>query len=354
MSKVFKSLKSGGLKSILGLAAPLVLGPAGLGLTGGTLMGASALTGAGLGALGGGGLKGALLGGAGGALSGGLGSNLVGRLAPGISDVAKSSLSGMLSGAVTGAGGGLKNALMGGAMGGLGGYVTGGGSIPGLGKMGTDTINWNDGTSSTIGGTGILGKLQGNMSNASAWSKAAPVVSGGLDMYAQDKAASELEEQQRRALGYITPIMNETFDPGDLSQTPGYQFQLDQGQKALDRVSASRGSYFSGQSMKDAMDYSQGLADQTFNDAYQRWLSDRNQRLSAAGAAAGITQGIGSTRANSTLNKSQSLAQSLSALMGQLGGGTTAYNPKTGTYYDPRSAQTSNWEELLRKLSVKS
>jgi|GEM_PF-2832545 len=141
-----------------------------------------------------------------------------------------------------------------------------------------------------------------------------PVLSAGLDIYAQDQAAAELEKQQRRAMGMITPIMNEEFDGGDLSQTPGYQFNLDQGQQAIDRAASARGGYFSGQALRDATQFSQGLAQQTYQDAYNNWLNDRNQRLGAAGAAAGIQQGIGSTRANSILNQGQTLGQSMSAL----------------------------------------
>lgn len=68
MSKFKKILKKAG--PLLSIAAPILLGPAGLGLTGMSLVGASAAAGAALGAASGGGLKGALIGGATGAVGG--------------------------------------------------------------------------------------------------------------------------------------------------------------------------------------------------------------------------------------------------------------------------------------------
>lgn len=356
--KVFK-----GVKSIAGFALPAaaMLIP-GIGPVAGAALGAAG------GALSGGGLKGALLGGVTGGLGAGGANSIVSSLAPGLSQAATKGLSGALTGSVAGlaSGAGVKGALLGGALGGTGGYIMGGGNIPGLGSMG-DTIDWNDGTTSRIGGSGVLGSISkgtsalGNLVSGgtnptigggqSSYSLASPVVSGALDIYSQNKAADELERQQLAALGYITPIMNERFNPGDLEQTPGYQFNLSQGQQALDRANSARGSYFSGQALTDAAKYSQGLAQQTYQDAYNNWLSDRNQRLGAAGAAAGITQGIGETRATNALNTGQTLAQSASALLGGLGGGNV-YNPKTGTYYDPSAQQQGGVDinMILRQL----
>ena len=352
-----------GVKKIAGFALPAaaMLIP-GIGPVAGAALGAAG------GALSGGGLKGALLGGVTGGLGAGGANSIVGSLAPGLSQAATKGLSGALTGSVAGlaSGAGLKGALIGGGLGGLGGYAMGGGDIPGLGSMG-DTINWNDGTASRIGGSGVLGAI-GNGTTAlgnltaggtnpnigggqSSYSLASPVVSGALDIYSQNKAADELESQQLAALVYITPIMNERFTPGDLEQTPGYQFNLSQGQQALDRAASARGSYFSGQALTDAAKYSQGLAQQTYQDAYNNWLGDRNQRLGAAGAAAGITQGIGETRATNALNTGQTLAQSASALLGGLGGGNV-YNPKTGTYYDPSAQQQGGIDinQILRQM----
>ena len=69
-----------------------------------------------------------------------------------------------------------------------------------------------------------------------------------------------------------------TFTPGDLTQDPGYQFRLAQGEQALGRKQSAGGNYFSGQALKEAQQYGQGLADQTYNDAYNRDL-ERQRNL---------------------------------------------------------------------------
>jgi hypothetical protein len=51
---------------------------------------------------------------------------------------------------------------------------------------------------------------------------------------------------------------------------PGYQFQMDQGQQALDRTAAARGQFQSGETGLDTLRFSQGLADQ----GWQKWLQN--------------------------------------------------------------------------------
>lgn len=67
----------------------------------------------------------------------------------------------------------------------------------------------------------------------------------------------------------------------DAFQTgPGYDFRMDEGMKALQRLNASRGRLDSGNTMIDAMGFAGGLADQE----YGTWL-DRLSRQQDFGAA---------------------------------------------------------------------
>jgi hypothetical protein len=344
------------LKKALGIALPLAatfipgIGPF-----------AGAALGAGGGLLSGGGLKGALLGGLSGGLGGGLGNSIAG--AAGLSGTGANVLSKALTGAASGAmnGGGLKGALLGSAMGGAGGYFGGGGNLGGLlGEaptkidLGGHSLGGALAGNAGGGGTGILGAMAGmgmGGGSSSYSNMAAPALSGGINALAGDSAADALEKQQMQALGLMKPFMNEQFDPGNLQNTPGYQFNLDQGTKALNQAAAARGNYFSGQALTDATQFASGLADQTYNNAYQQWLADRSQRMQAAGAAGGLMQGIGETRATNILNQGQNASQSLSALLGQLGGGTQAYNPQNGTYYNPQQGNGGiDLQQLLKML----
>lgn len=61
----------------------------------------------------------------------------------------------------------------------------------------------------------------------------------------------------------------------DFEADPGYQFRLEEGMKGLMGSAAARGALGSGETMKDAMKYSQGLASQEFGNAYARFQNDR-------------------------------------------------------------------------------
>ena len=54
------------------------------------------------------------------------------------------------------------------------------------------------------------------------------------------------------------------------TSNPAYQFQLKQGQQALDRSSAARGMGYSGAQMKASQEYGQGLASQQYDKEYNR------------------------------------------------------------------------------------
>lgn len=53
---------------------------------------------------------------------------------------------------------------------------------------------------------------------------------------------------------------------------PGFQFRLEQGQKALERSAAARGTGLSGGQMKALTDYAQGSASQEYGNVYNRAL----------------------------------------------------------------------------------
>lgn len=88
---------------------------------------------------------------------------------------------------------------------------------------------------------------------------------------------------------------------GGFKETPGYQFQLAQGMDALQSTAAARGNLLSGATMQGALDYSQGLANQEYNNYLNRLAG-----IGASGqAAAGNQANIG---ANYAANAGNALA----------------------------------------------
>ncbi|HBO9747891.1 tail fiber domain-containing protein [Pseudomonas aeruginosa] len=72
------------------------------------------------------------------------------------------------------------------------------------------------------------------------------------------------------------------FTGQDLENTPGYQFALDQGMRAVQNSSAARGLGLSGAQLKGATQFATGLADQTYGDQYNRALSTYNTNYQTA------------------------------------------------------------------------
>ncbi|MDE1971080.1 MAG: DNA transfer protein p32 [Patescibacteria group bacterium] len=75
-------------------------------------------------------------------------------------------------------------------------------------------------------------------------------------------------------------------------QTPGYQFTLDQGLKAVQNSASARGLGTSGAAMKGASSYATGLADSTYNDVYNRALQTFNTNYNSASQNANRLSGI--------------------------------------------------------------
>jgi hypothetical protein len=64
--------------------------------------------------------------------------------------------------------------------------------------------------------------------------------------------------------------------------TPGYQFTLNQGLKAVQNSAAARGLGSSGAALKGASSYATGLADSTYNDVYNRALQTYQTNYNSA------------------------------------------------------------------------
>lgn len=111
-----------------------------------------------------------------------------------------------------------------------------------------------------------------------------------------------------------------TFSPGDLTQDPGYQFGLTEGEKGLNRSAAARGMYFSPATSKELSTFNQDYAGTKFNDAFSRDQATKSQLYgflsgtSGAGeSAAGQTANLGAQNAATVGNLTTSGAAATAA-----------------------------------------
>lgn len=99
------------------------------------------------------------------------------------------------------------------------------------------------------------------------------------------------------------------FSMADYQADPGYQFRMDQGQQALERSAAARGGLLSGAALKDTARFSQGLASQEYQSAFDRFNTNRSNKMNPLLSLAGSGQvasttagGAGQQYANSAGN----------------------------------------------------
>lgn len=78
----------------------------------------------------------------------------------------------------------------------------------------------------------------------------------------------------------MTPFTDKFHAPtaDEARQTPGYEFALREGQNAIQNSAAARGGLLSTGTLKTLDQYSQGLADTTYSDTYNRAFNEYLQQ----------------------------------------------------------------------------
>jgi len=213
--------------------------------------------------------------------------------------------------------------------------------------------------SGIIGGlVGGAGSLAGGLLGAGAASKAASQQAAALQQalgwqrQVYGTATANLQPYIGGGQSALAQILGALGLPGGVAggptaaynaftQTPAYQFPLQQGMLALNRQLASMGLTGSGAALKDAIGYSQGYASQN----YQNFLS---QLFNVAGAGQtgatalgqigtnigqqnlGALAGVGGAQAAGTVGASNALNMGMGGLLASL-----ITNPPGGTSNSP-------------------
>jgi len=118
------------------------------------------------------------------------------------------------------------------------------------------------------------------------------------------------------------------FNMSDFQQDPGYAFRLSEGQKALDRSAAARGGLISGGALKAATRFGQDMGSQEYQNAFNRYQTNRSNQLQplgnlmASGQSAASNQGsaagqYGTNVGNLTMQAGNAMAA------GQMGSANT-------------------------------
>jgi hypothetical protein len=102
--------------------------------------------------------------------------------------------------------------------------------------------------------------------------------------------------------------LTQKFTGVDMSNDPGYQFRLDQGQQALERSAAARGGVLGGGAAKAETQFAQGFASNEYQNAFNRFTQQQQQKY---GMLAGAAQ-IGQTANNNQTQASENFGGQIS------------------------------------------
>jgi hypothetical protein len=135
----------------------------------------------------------------------------------------------------------------------------------------------------------------------------------------------ELQEPWRKAgeqaLNKLIPLTDYTkFGMNQFQADPGYAFRLSEGQKALERSAAARGGLISGSALKAATRYGQDMGSQEYQNAFNRYQTERAAQLNPLQSLAGV----GQTATNALTNAAGTYGTNMGNLA--LGAGATAGN----------------------------
>jgi hypothetical protein len=84
----------------------------------------------------------------------------------------------------------------------------------------------------------------------------------------------------------------------DFQQDPGYRFRLGEGLKAMSHQAGARGGLISGQTMKGLEDYRQNSASNEYQNAFNRYQTNRSNQLQPLGNLMSTGQAAASNQAS--------------------------------------------------------
>lgn len=126
--------------------------------------------------------------------------------------------------------------------------------------------------------------------------------------------------------------LTKPFDLSMFQQSPAYQFNLDQGMNAINKAASARGNYYAPQTLQDIGKYSQGVASNEFQNAFNNYNTNQNSLFNKLYSVSGSGQnaaaqlgGFGSNAAGQISQNTQAGGNAQAAgIVGMANAGTGA------------------------------
>jgi hypothetical protein len=175
-------------------------------------------------------------------------------------------------------------------------------------------------TPAAIAGSALLGTISSSQAAKAQQQAAQQQAATNLQIFNQQKELqAPWQKAGEAALNKLLPLsMNYTpFGMNQFQQDPGYGFRLTEGMKALDRTAAARGGLLSGSTLKGAQRYGQDLASQEYQNAFNRYQTERAAQLNPLQSLAGLGQSAAGTLTNAAgtygANQNEAIANTANA-----------------------------------------
>ncbi len=135
-------------------------------------------------------------------------------------------------------------------------------------------------------------------------------------------------EAGANALGDLTkqmPTLNKPFSMSDFTADPGYNFRLQQGQKALEGSAAARGGLLGGDTMRALTNYNQDAASAEYGAAFDRYNINNTNTFNRLSSVAGL----GQTATANIGTQGMNMANQVGSNMTGMGNANAAANVST-------------------------
>lgn len=172
-----------------------------------------------------------------------------------------------------------------------------------------------------VGGGALIGGIAGAVISSNATGNAANTQATSAQN-AENLQLQEFNQQQSNEAPYLAagasslPQLKSmasaapSFTAADFQEDPGYQFDLQQGQQAIQRSAAASGGLQSGGTLKALAQYTQGQASNEYGNAYNRYMNNQSTQFNRLASLSGIgqtgnaqTNQAGQNYANNTANE---------------------------------------------------
>ena len=113
----------------------------------------------------------------------------------------------------------------------------------------------------------------------------------------------------------------QNFTPADFlaGQDPGYAFRMSEGMKALNASMAAKGLGVSGAGIKGAINYGQNAGSQEYQNAFNRYQTNRANVLNPLQSLAGVGQSTATALGNAGANMASNVGNTLMSNAGNVG-----------------------------------